>query len=204
MDGALILAGGASTRMGQDKAWLDLDGRTLLEHVVEIVAARCRPIVVCARPGQVLPSLAIEHERVDDPLPGQGPLVGIVAGLARLAARGAARAYLGSCDAAALSEAHVAFMLERLACAPESTIAAVPIDADGRTHPLAAAVVVAPLLERAAAQLRGDQLRLQALLRGPGIVQVDVRELPDPDVLHPCNTPAQWQALRARIKPRAR
>jgi molybdenum cofactor guanylyltransferase len=37
---AIILAGGESTRMGQDKALLDLDGSTLLSHVC-LVASQC-------------------------------------------------------------------------------------------------------------------------------------------------------------------
>jgi molybdopterin-guanine dinucleotide biosynthesis protein A len=200
VDAAVILAGGASSRMGRDKAWLDLEGRPLLVHVISIVAERCRPIVVAARPGQELPK--IDHprvERIDDDLADGGPLVGIIRGLSRLAERGIERAYLGSCDAAAITTTHVAFMLDTLREDPRK-VAAVPCDHDGRAHPLASAVVVDAMLARAKSQLSRQDLRLQELFQGPQIGRLPAARLPDPDVLAPCNTPEQWAALTLRLR----
>lgn len=182
--------------MGSDKAWLEFGGRALLVHVVAIVAECCRPIVIAARAGQALP--AIEHravERIDDVIDDGGPLVGIVAGLTRLSERGVERAYIGSCDAAGITTAHVRFMLDALRSAP-AMVAWVPCDADGRAHPLASAVVVDAMLTRAKAQLSRQDLRLQALFRGPQIGRIPAAQLPDPSVLAPCNTPEQLEALR--------
>lgn len=201
VDAAVILAGGASSRMGRDKAWLDLWGRPLLVHVVSIVAERCRPIVIAARAGQELPQ--IDHpnvERVDDELFDGGPLVGIVGGLARLSERGAERAYVGSCDAATITTAHVAFMLDALQREP-GKVAMVPCDRDGLAHPLASAVVVDAMLARARSQLSRQDLRLQELFVGPQVGRVAASRLPDPDVLAPCNTAEQWQAIRLRARP---
>ncbi len=195
----MILAGGSSSRMGRDKAWLDFGGRPLLVHVLAQVAERCRPIVVAARAGQDLPPL--EHravERVDDVIPDGGPLVGLIAGLAYLSERGVERAYVGSCDAAALTTAHIAFMLAALQMAP-TMAALVPCDVDGRANPLASAVVVDAMLTRARSQLSRQDLRLQVLFQGPQIGHIPAAKLPDPDVLAPCNTPDQWQALRLRL-----
>jgi molybdopterin-guanine dinucleotide biosynthesis protein A len=202
VDAAVILAGGASSRMGRDKAWLEFGGRALLVHVVSIVAERCRPIVVAARAGQMLPPL--EHravERIDDAISDGGPLVGIVGGLTILSERGIERAYIGSCDAAAITTAHVAFMLQALRAAP-SMVALVPCDVDGRAHPLASAVVVDAMLTRAKAQLSRQDLRLQALFRGPQIGRIPAARLPDPGVLAPCNTPEQLEALRLEVRSR--
>ena len=45
--GAIVLAAGASTRMGTPKQLLDFQGRSFLRHTVEIVVASiCKPIVV--------------------------------------------------------------------------------------------------------------------------------------------------------------
>ncbi len=55
---AIILAGGASRRMGRDKATLPYQGSTLVEHMVDILKPRCAPVYVVAAPGQALPQLA--------------------------------------------------------------------------------------------------------------------------------------------------
>lgn len=200
MHGAVVLAGGSSQRMGSDKAWLDFDGRPLLEIVVSVLARCCEPIVLAARPGQQLPELAdYPFERVDDPVPDGGPLVGVVAGLERLSARGVARAYLGSCDAAAVSARHVRFMLAQLEIELRTNLgvcAVVPRELDGRVHPLASAVVVDAMLAHAKAELARGQRRLQRVFVGARLGSIAVAALPDPSVLLPCNTPAQWQAIK--------
>ncbi|PRQ07164.1 molybdenum cofactor guanylyltransferase [Enhygromyxa salina] len=206
MDGALVLAGGSSSRMGTDKAWLELDGRPLLEHVVSVLAGCCGVIVIAARPGQQLPPLAGHPvERVDDPVPDGGPLVGVVAGLERLAAHGVARAYLGSCDAAAVSARHVEFMLAQLRAAQQldpGVCAVVPREPDGRVHPLAAAVAVDAMHAHAQTELARGQLRLQRVFGAAQLQVIEVAALPDPDALLPCNTPAQWRALARTISSR--
>ena len=75
-------------------------------------------VVVVGRPTQVLPPLPAEDEvhRVDDDPEhaGGGPLVGVLAGLKALRARGLERAYVGCVDAPLLSRAHVDWMLARM------------------------------------------------------------------------------------------
>lgn len=201
-DGAIVLAGGGSRRMGRDKAWLELDGQPLLARVIELLARSCSPIVVSCRPAQVLPEIAgVEPWRVEDPTADAGPLVGLHAALARLLAHGTSRAYLSGCDAIGLSERHVAFMLEQLRAEP-GAIAAVPVERDGRRHPLASALNVEAMHARATAQLAAGEHRLQALFTGPRVVEVAVAELPDPEVLAPCNTPQQWAEAITRLAAR--
>ena len=80
---AIVLAGGRSRRMGVAKASLMLDGRTLLQRTVDAVAAVADEIVVARAPGQRLPPLqsARPLRTVEDAVAGEGPLVGIAAGL---------------------------------------------------------------------------------------------------------------------------
>lgn len=185
--------------MGRDKAWLEIEGRPLLARVVELLARRCSPIVLSCRPGQQLPPLSdVQLWRVDDPVADAGPLPGLTAALERLAAAGVERAYLSSCDAAGLSERHIDWMLARLS-ASAGAIAAVPVERDGRRHPLAAALEVPGMLARAKALLAAGEARLQALVGPPHVVEVAVVELPDPEVLAPCNTPQQFTQLLARL-----
>ncbi|MGH3073536.1 MAG: NTP transferase domain-containing protein, partial [Gaiellales bacterium] len=55
--GAIVLAGGGSTRMGEPKALLDWEGSPLVVHVARVVAAAAAPVVVVGAPGQELPAL---------------------------------------------------------------------------------------------------------------------------------------------------
>lgn len=195
--GAIVLAGGRSQRMGRDKGRLVIGGQTLLARVVARIGQRCSPVVVCAAPGQALPELPPAVLRVDDPDPDAGPLVGVRGGLGALIGRGLDRAFVAGCDAPGLTAAHVAWMLDALGEATPETIAVVPVDPSGRRHPLAAAVRCRPALARADATASG---RLQDWLSGPGVLEVPVARLPDPDAVRPCNTASDWRrALGERI-----
>lgn len=55
----VVLAGGAGSRLGRAKAGVVMRGRTLVEWAVDLVAARCRPVVVVSRPDVLLPSLDV-------------------------------------------------------------------------------------------------------------------------------------------------
>lgn len=73
---AIILAGGRSARFGTDKLEADLDGRTVLDHVIDAVAALADEIVVVGRSGR-RPGVRY----VPDDEPGSGPLAGLASGL---------------------------------------------------------------------------------------------------------------------------
>src|SRR3954462_8629339 len=60
---AVVLAGGASRRMGRDKATFPFDGSTMVELVVSALSARCSPLFVIAAPGQPLPDLQADVRR---------------------------------------------------------------------------------------------------------------------------------------------
>jgi molybdopterin-guanine dinucleotide biosynthesis protein A len=75
---AFILAGGKSTRMGSDKAFLELSGRPLLVHAIVIARSVVEFVKVVGAPakfdrfGPVIPDIYCDH----------GPLAGIHAALA--------------------------------------------------------------------------------------------------------------------------
>jgi molybdopterin-guanine dinucleotide biosynthesis protein A len=70
-----IIAGGASSRFRSDKAFAELDGRSLLEHVIAGLAAQTDFVVICGRDVRGRTCLA------DRPEPGLGPLGGLAAAL---------------------------------------------------------------------------------------------------------------------------
>src|SRR5689334_269621 len=84
---AIVLAGGASRRMGEPKAWLSFEGEPLFLRVIRSVRAACDgEIVAVAQEEQLLPTCA-DVRIVRDVIPNAGPLVGLLAGLRALRAR---------------------------------------------------------------------------------------------------------------------
>lgn len=78
-EAAVILAGGRSRRLGQDKAAVVVEGQTMLARMIGLARGYCPLVAVCGRdPGQ--PAV----QWFPDELPGKGPMGGIVTGLAKL------------------------------------------------------------------------------------------------------------------------
>jgi molybdopterin-guanine dinucleotide biosynthesis protein A len=78
--GSFILAGGASTRMGRDKALLELAGETLLARTLHLLD-RCRlQATIVGDPGRFA-GLASRAPIIPDDAPGLGPLGGIATAL---------------------------------------------------------------------------------------------------------------------------
>jgi molybdopterin-guanine dinucleotide biosynthesis protein A len=77
---ALILAGGDSSRMGQDKAGLLLDGTTLLQRVVTSMQGVFPKVIVSVRQ----PRAEVALPQVCDAEADGGPLAGLVAGLSHV------------------------------------------------------------------------------------------------------------------------
>ncbi len=77
---AAILCGGASRRMGQDKARLPHPaGGTLLEHAAALVAGCCAETVLLSGDGRRYPELGLPE--LADARPDCGPLGGLVAAM---------------------------------------------------------------------------------------------------------------------------
>jgi molybdopterin-guanine dinucleotide biosynthesis protein A len=128
---AVVLAGGASRRMGRDKATMahpSHRGMTMVEHTVAAVASRCDPVFVIAAPGQALPGLAATILR--DEVRGLGPLVATGRGLRAALAAGRDRAFVAAVDMPDLSSE----VVDLLARCGEADVV---LPWDGRDHYLA-------------------------------------------------------------------
>jgi molybdenum cofactor guanylyltransferase len=87
-----ILAGGASTRFGSDKAVAMVDGVALLDHAIAALAPQVDALVIVGRdwPG---------FTRIDDlPAPGFGPLGGLAGALDHGRANGYDAVLVAPCD----------------------------------------------------------------------------------------------------------
>jgi molybdopterin-guanine dinucleotide biosynthesis protein A len=168
-----ILAGGASSRMGTDKALLRLGGRLFVERVaaaLRTVAGRVR--VVSSRHE----AAAVGLEVVPDLRGGLGALGGIHAALTGCAAPWAA---VVSCDLPFVTGA----LLERLASlradGAEAADAVAPTQPDGRPQPLCALYARSACLPAAERLILTDELRPRVLLRQVRTRWVGFGELED-------------------------
>src|SRR5690242_15265976 len=72
-----VLAGGRSTRMGADKAFLRVGNATLIERAMAVIGAVCPDVSVVGDPAKFSSYARV----VEDVYPGAGPLGGIHAAL---------------------------------------------------------------------------------------------------------------------------
>ncbi|MCQ6561986.1 molybdenum cofactor guanylyltransferase [Paenibacillus mendelii] len=104
----IILAGGLSTRMGTDKALLNIGGKPLLGRITEqMLAAGIPSVTVAARDEgrqeqyrRALAELAGHVDFVPDVYPGCGPLAGLHAAMSKLPG---GFAFVMACDMPVLS-----------------------------------------------------------------------------------------------------
>ena len=123
---ALILAGGDSRRMGQDKAALVLDGKTLLDLVTATMRNIFPKVIVSVRQLRN----GVDVPQVCDEQPGNGPLAGLITGLAQA---DAPWVFAVACDMPFVTQA----VVERLAAFRSGHQAVVPM-VGGHPQPLAA------------------------------------------------------------------
>jgi molybdopterin-guanine dinucleotide biosynthesis protein A len=122
MTSAIILAGGESRRMGQDKASMLLLGKPLLQHVIDRVAPSVDDVIIVTRPWQSLPGITGLRPRaegrprpvvvVEDAFPGKGPLGGLYTGLAVATSF---PAFAVACDMPLIQSAMIEALLSRTA-----------------------------------------------------------------------------------------
>jgi molybdopterin-guanine dinucleotide biosynthesis protein A len=160
----VVLAGGASRRMGRDKAMLPVpeelagrSGATMVEHVVGIVGRRCQPVFVTAAPGQPLP--ALQACVVRDEVRGLGPLLATGRGLHAAEAAGAKWAFVCAVDMPFLT----VDLIDDLASRAARLDVDVVLPWDGRDHYLAA-VYRTDLAQRVDALVAAGERAMRALV----------------------------------------
>jgi len=196
--GAVVLAGGRSTRFGSDKASALLLGRPLLAWVIASVSEVVSDVVVVRARGQRLPSIDDDGRVrvVEDRHEGKGPLAGMVAGFEAAATP---LVVVASCDAPLLRPGLVGG-IARLAGGHDIVLP----HANGHPQPLLAIYRVATCLPNFEAAVERDDLKITGAYTGLAVRVVREEELMrfDPGLLSfmNANTPEALGALEPRAR----
>lgn len=189
---ALILAGGQATRMGgRDKRTLVVDGRTIFERQVEVLAPRVAEILVSAR------APVAGYRTVRDARPGAGPLAGIAAGLAATATRWL---LVVAGDMPWIAGAVIDQLLACAAAPREAAVDAVGIRIGPLPEPLLCVLRVATARPEVERRLATGRYKASELLTGDGLAVTWLDEgalrSVDPELrsLRNVNTPADLGA----------
>jgi molybdopterin-guanine dinucleotide biosynthesis protein A len=190
-----ILAGGLSSRMGEDKSRLRLGGRTFVELAAGALRAVApRVSIVGSRPGVGGHGLAV----VPDVYEGLGAIGGLHAALSACGARWAA---VVSCDLPFVNGE----LLARLASLRgDGTEAVAPLQEDGRPQPLCALYAVDACRATTEELIRDGELRPRALLKKVRTRWVAFEELSDLEgsrlFFTNVNTPADYEKAKERLE----
>lgn len=169
----VILAGGRSRRFGGEKALFPLAGRPMAEWALRALEPNtARQVVVAHRPDV---ARVLGLARLEDPVPGLGPLGGLHAGLIRARLDGHAGVFMLACDLPLVSGALVGRILRAW---PPDAPAAVPGSPGGPLgfEPLCAAYGVECLPEVEAAALSSDRSMVE-LVRRMGVLPIPATAL---------------------------
>lgn len=196
---ALVLAGGQSSRMGQDKALLPVSPQQVLLQQICHVALTCTPVVSVITPWPQryrdhLPdavSLIREHPLADADRPSQGPLVAVAAGMAAIKA---SWVLVLACDLPNLTAAPLQAWLTQIRRepAPPQTPPIWLPRQTGRWEPLCGFYHIT-CLPRLQQYVADGGRSFQRWLQTQWVGQLP---LPNPALLINTNTPKDWQRWR--------
>ena len=190
---AFVLAGGKSTRMGREKATLELGGRTLLERALELASAVAAEALIVGPRAE----FELYGRVVEDVYPGQGPLGGIHAALW---ASPTELNLILAVDTPFLEARFLEYLVEQ---ARESgAVVTLPRTADG-FHPLAA-VYRRAFRETAELALQEGRNKIDALFAEVETRIVEAEELERfafaPAIFENLNTPQDVERARKRAR----
>ena len=180
---AIVMAGGRSSRMGQDKALLPVRGVSMIQRVVDSLRPSFERILVSVGDRERYAFLGLDI--VEDEARGQGPMVGVASALR---ATQTEVAFVTACDVPEPPLAPMARLLREVA----HGAAAVPAHDSGHLEPLFAVYRRSLLPDLDEALARGERTLARFLDHHP-----HVRKVPFGDDLHiqNINTRAQYEAF---------
>jgi molybdopterin-guanine dinucleotide biosynthesis protein A len=201
---AIVLAGGFSSRFGQDKGILEIAGKPLIKHVIDAVNPVVDEIIVVTnsqdRITKYAQVLGAEVKFAIDLHESKGPLIGALTGF-RFAHE--KYALLLPSDTPFVSKEVVSLLFELCL----NKMAVIPRWPNGQIEPLHAVYQTKLALEAAKSAVSEGKLNVRAMiekLRGVRYVSTLVIQQLDPDLrtFFNINTPLDLKKAIAMVKPR--
>jgi len=186
----LVLSGGRSSRMGEDKAALRVGGRTQLERAMELLASRVARAFISVRSDQRADPLRGRFEQIADTRENLGPIAGILAAQERFP--DCAWLVL-ACDLPLLDGGTLDCLLRGRA--PARLATAFRSSHDGLPEPLCAVYEPASGAALTAYVARGHTCP-RKFLTGADVLLLDE---PDPRALDNANTPEEYAAAMSAL-----
>jgi CTP:molybdopterin cytidylyltransferase MocA len=187
---AVILAAGASSRMGRPKPLLEFEGETFLDRLITRFSGICRPVIVVLGYGAEQVRDGIVHgdlaEIVINPAPERGMLSSLQCGLERVPANVDAVLFT-PVDLPSIRSTTIAM----LAGTPAAV--AVPLFEGRKGHPV-----------RVSRQVMEELLALPLTSQARDVIhrhRAQLVETGDPGILHDVDTPQDYDALLAGVQP---
>ena len=137
MIAGIILAAGASSRMGTPKALLDYRGETFVGRLVRVLQTKCSPVIVVLgyQADAIRPSVPKAAQIVVNPDPSRGQLSSLQTALEAFPAEASGFAFI-PVDSPAVSEETVTLLADTFEVREPSTLFVIPRHDGKRGHPV--------------------------------------------------------------------
>jgi len=195
---AFILSGGNSSRIGNDKAFLIIEGKPLIQRLIELLDSLFSEVVISSNKPELYEFT--RKKVIKDSLPGSGPLSGIHSALKF---SGTEENYIISCDMPLVSGELINYL-----CDYNSNMPIVLPKAEGRIQQLCGLYYknvlnkVEKLLTESGTspdKLKGSIFELIERVK-PEIIEVDRLNFYHSDLFLNINTPEDYNYLKSIFK----
>jgi len=182
MLGAVILAGGKGDRIGGNKPFMKLGGRSLILYVLEVTSNVSDEVVVVVDRDRLRRSEALlpkDIKVVMDITSGRGPLIGVYSGLKHLRSE---YAVVLPCDSPFIHEGVLKYLISRV----EGMDAVIPLWPNGYIEPLHSIYNVSAALKASERTMEEEKFRIYNMIESfERTIYVPMEKLRkfDPDLL---------------------
>lgn len=194
----ILMVGGESRRMGRNKAFLEIDGKPLIERSLEVLSGVCQEVFISSR--EVTAYTGYGFKVIPDIIKGKGPLGGLYSALQQASYD---YLFLAACDMPFLNHQAIDFFYQKI----QNDKAVVP-DVSGKWHPLHAfySKRLLPLIQD---RIYEDKLCLIDIVKecNARIVKLAEESISDQEreiierSFWNANTPQEWEIIRKKVKP---